>query len=413
MGNKIQKFTVRQQMLTNNYEIYRYRDSYLNNVALHHHDFYEVYLFLNGNVNYTIESRNYHLLPGDILLISPLELHQPRITLEKHPYERIVLWVNKSFLEQFSTPHTTLTHCFDSTVPGHTNLLRLAPTPRQHVTDLMERLVAETNSADYGSDLASIGCLIQLLVELNRQAANSAQHHELTDKSGPIVTNVLNYINDHYHEELSLDMLASRFFVNKYHLSHEFNRLVGTSIYRYVIQKRLVIAKQMLSDGLPPTDVYQHCGFGDYSNFYRAFKAEYGISPKDFSGTAQTNGSGSKYTRRRRACFRHTKRALDGFRGAFFYHSRSWPSVSRRSSSGGVSCSRRRAVCSSSSQGRTSCARSTSGIRWCTGATLALACVVRMQYRASPPNTPYSAAIYSSVRAGIRKRYLRLSASHS
>ena len=114
-------------MLTNNYEIYRYRDSYLNNVALHHHDFYEVYLFLNGNVNYTIESRNYHLLPGDILLISPLELHQPRITLEKHPYERIVLWVNKSFLEQFSTPHTTLTHCFDSTVPGHTNLLRLPP----------------------------------------------------------------------------------------------------------------------------------------------------------------------------------------------------------------------------------------------------------------------------------------------
>ena len=51
LGNKIQKFTVRQQMLTNNYEIYRYRDSYLNNVALHHHDFYEVYLFLNGNVN--------------------------------------------------------------------------------------------------------------------------------------------------------------------------------------------------------------------------------------------------------------------------------------------------------------------------------------------------------------------------
>ena len=102
---------------------------------------------------------------------------------------------------------------------------------------------------------------------------------------------MLNYINDHYHEELSLDLLASRFFVNKYHLSHEFNRLVGTSIYRYVIQKRLVIAKQMLSDGLPPTDVYQHCGFGDYSNFYRAFKAEYGISPKDFSGLSQSGGS--------------------------------------------------------------------------------------------------------------------------
>ncbi len=291
MTGGFQNFTVRQKMLSSTFEIYRYRDSYLHQVALHHHDFYEVYLFLNGNVNYTIESRNYHLVPGDILLIGPLELHQPRVTQEKHPYERIVLWVNKSFIEQFSTPETSLTRCFDMTMPGHTNLLRLAPAPRQRVTELMERLAAESASKEYGTDLASVGCLLQFLVELNRQALSCERHHELTDKSGPIVTNVLNYINDHYNEELSLDLLASRFFMNKYHLSHEFNRLVGTSIYRYVIQKRLVIAKQMLSDGLPPTDVYQHCGFGDYSNFYRAFKGEYGISPKEFSTLSQSDRS--------------------------------------------------------------------------------------------------------------------------
>ena len=291
MTGQFHKFTVRQKMLSNTYEIFHYRDSYLNHVALHHHDFYEVYLFLNGNVNYTIESRNYHLVPGDILLISPLELHQPRITQEKHPYERIVLWINKGFIEQFSTPSTSLTHCFDSAVPGHTNLLRLAPTPRQHIADMMDKLVTESNTDNYGSDLAALGCLVQFLVELNRQALRCEQRHELTDKSGPIVTNVLNFINDHYNEELSLDLLASRFFVNKYHLSHEFNRLVGTSIYRYVIQKRLVIAKQMLADGLPPTDVYQHCGFGDYSNFYRAFKGEYGISPKEFSCMSQPGNS--------------------------------------------------------------------------------------------------------------------------
>lgn len=278
-------------MLSNTYEIFHYRDSYLNHVALHHHDFYEIYLFLNGNVSYTIEGRNYHLVPGDILLISPLELHQPRITQEKRPYERIVLWINKSFIEQFSTPGTSLTHCFDSSVPGHTNLLRLPPTPRQRIADMMDRLVEESDSEDYGADLAAIGCLIQFLVELNRQALSCEQHHETSDRSGPIVTNVLNFINDHYNEELSLDLLASRFFVNKYHLSHEFNRLMGTSIYRYVIQKRLVIAKQMLADGLPPTDVYQHCGFGDYSNFYRAFKGEYGISPKEFSRMAQPETS--------------------------------------------------------------------------------------------------------------------------
>ena len=94
--------------------------------------------------------------------------------------------------------------------------------------------------------------------------------------------NVLGYINDHYAEDLSLDHLANRFFISKYHLAREFQRLVGTSVHRYIVQKRLVIAKQMLSEGKPSSEVYQKCGFGDYSNFYRAFKAEYQISPKDF-----------------------------------------------------------------------------------------------------------------------------------
>ena len=77
----------------------------------------------------------------------------------------------------------------------------------------------------------------------------------------------------------------------------------GMQAGRNVINARAETAEEraMFRDGVaarrcvvPATDVYQHCGFGDYSNFYRAFKAEYGISPKDFSGTAQTNGSGSK-----------------------------------------------------------------------------------------------------------------------
>ena len=38
----------------------------------------------------------------------------------------------------------------------------------------------------------------------------------------------------------------------------------------------------MLSEGRPSSAVYQHCGFGDYSNFYRAFRGEYGVSPKEF-----------------------------------------------------------------------------------------------------------------------------------
>ena len=72
MASRVQRFDTRQHMRRNTYEIFRYKDAYLKEVALHHHDFYEVYFFLAGNVQYNIESRSYLLTPGDILLISPM-----------------------------------------------------------------------------------------------------------------------------------------------------------------------------------------------------------------------------------------------------------------------------------------------------------------------------------------------------
>lgn len=282
VNETVQKFNTRQYMVSRTFEIFHYRDSYLNEVALHHHDFYEIYYFLNGNVNYIIEGRTYHLTPGDLLLISPLELHQPLIQPEKHPYERIVLWIDKQFIEQYTTEAVSLTRCFDVSAPDHTNVMRLTSQQRQRIADLLERLLDEGQTDSYGRDLMMNGLLVEFLVEVNRISTSGTALTDPENRSAPLVAEVLDYINEHYHEPLTLDSLAAHFFVSKYHLLHEFNRHVGTSVYRYIIQRRLIIARQMLADGLTPTDVYQQCGFGDYANFYRAFKAEYHMSPKEY-----------------------------------------------------------------------------------------------------------------------------------
>ena len=127
-GNNYQPYTRRQTMIRKDFEIYRYRSSYLNEVELHHHDFYEVYLLLRGEVAYTVENHIYNMRPGDLMLVSPLELHQARIKPDGDAYERIVLWIDRGYLENLSSPRTSLTRCFDTTVPGHTNLLRLPGT---------------------------------------------------------------------------------------------------------------------------------------------------------------------------------------------------------------------------------------------------------------------------------------------
>ena len=281
MATRHQKFDTRQIMHGNTFEIFRYKDAYLKEVALHHHDFYEVYFFLSGNVQYNIESRSYLLTPGDVLLISPMELHQPMFGSEHKTYERIVLWINKRFLEGLSLPGQSFTECFNTASPGHTNLLRPEGVSRQYLTFLLEQLMTEKNSDDLYSEVAALSLLVQVMISLNRLSLVYRQEQSIAAPDSTVYS-VLGYINDHYSENLTLDFLANRFFISKYHLSREFQRLVGTSVHRYIIQKRLVMAKQMLSEGKPSSEVYQHCGFGDYSNFYRAFRAEYQTSPKDF-----------------------------------------------------------------------------------------------------------------------------------
>lgn len=282
MGENLKKFDEKQYMSSANFEIYHYKDDELVNVDLHHHDFYEIFFFLSGDITYIVESKQYTLLPGDVLLINPTELHQPKFGKSNKPYERIVLWMRKSYLEKFRSGNDNLSECFESMDQSHSNLLRVEGVRQQNLLKLLNIIIVENNNQQYGSEALIMCCIGQLLVEINRLIRETPHLYTPLDKGSALVNNVVTYINDHYSEKITLESLATTFYLSKYHLSHEFNRLVGTSIYRYIIQKRLSIAKQMLSVGTTPMDVYQKCGFGDYANFYRAFKSEYGTSPKEF-----------------------------------------------------------------------------------------------------------------------------------
>jgi len=281
MRERAQHFDPRQTMQQQDFEIFHYKDLVKEDLAVHHHDFYEIYLFLGGDVEYWVDGHILHLEPGDLLLINPMELHRPIVKPDCSVYERIVLWIDKSYLESLSNHEISLSRCFDNTIPTHNNLLRPSGTSRSDIMAGMSELIREFYSNEYGAHSCACGILLQLMVEINRIALRntSTTGQEQYKELSPLISRVLSYINDHYDENLSLDGLASHFFVSKYHLSHEFNRGVGVSVYRYIMLKRLLIAKQLLSEGQSPGEVYGKCGFGDYTTFFRAFKAEYGISP--------------------------------------------------------------------------------------------------------------------------------------
>ena len=283
MRERAQRFDPRQEMRRPGFEVFYYRDPSPGNVEVHHHDFYEIYFFLNGQVEYWVEGRVYYLEPGDLLLINPMELHRP-IVGEDDVYERIVLWVDRAWLERFSDENASLTRCFDNALADHTNLLRPSARQRAAVRSRLAELVQESyGDAGYAGAQYATAVLLQFMVELNRMAQHTAALEHAPAQPAPLVSQVLEYVSTHYSEELSLESLAQRFFVSKYHLSHEFSRAVGVGVYRYIMLKRLQMAKQMLAGGMAPGEVCTACGFRDYTNFFRAFRAEYGVSPREFT----------------------------------------------------------------------------------------------------------------------------------
>ncbi len=282
MHERSQRFDPRQTMQRDTFEVFHYRESFPNTVEVHHHDFYEVYYLLSGKVEHWVDGRIIRMEPGDLLLINPKELHRPLPDPQSPVYERIVLWINKDYLEQLFSGKVRLSSCFDTELPNHTHLVRPVASERPALTTQMAELVREYYSRDFGSDAYAYGLFLQFMVQLNRMALHTDREQEETAGLSPLIQQALNYIGENISENLSLESIAGQFYISKYHLSHAFSREVGVSVYRYIMMRRLLMARQMLQEGESAGQVCRSCGFSDYTSFYRAFRSEYGISPRSF-----------------------------------------------------------------------------------------------------------------------------------
>jgi AraC family transcriptional regulator len=95
---------------------------------------------------------------------------------------------------------------------------------------------------------------------------------------------VIDYINDHLDQELSLEELAAIAQLSSYHFCRSFKRSKGLTPHQYVIRQRVERAKQLLKDGkMGISEVAVACGFTHQSHLNRHFKRLTGVTPKKFS----------------------------------------------------------------------------------------------------------------------------------
>ena len=246
-------------------------------LTLHSHTFYELICCRNScGAEYLVGAERYRLQKGDIICVPPGISHRPILPERMdEPYCRDVLWLSREFVEQLSRIHGN-----DETYGFHGHrLLRTAGTRWEYIADLFRTGVWESERRESGWETAVLGNTLQILTHIHRAIANDgliqAEQPELLDR-------IMAYIEDHLMEPINITQTAKRFYVSESTVSHLFKEKLGVSFYRCVTQRRLITAKELIRKGVSLEDVARQIGFGEYSTFYRAFKQEYGISPRQY-----------------------------------------------------------------------------------------------------------------------------------
>lgn len=258
-----------------------HRDTSYSNamVSLHSHDYYEIlYCRTSVGVEYLIGSDRYRLQKGDIILVPPGISHRPIFPENMiGPYERDVLWISNDFMDN-------LLRMFPDNAVDPQNRsvpIRTAGTRWEFLGDLFNLGVQEELEQRPGWEAALMGNTLTIFANMKRiymersAGTMKAEKPELQDR-------ITAYVEKHYATHITVDELARQFYVSNSTISHLFKQKMGVSLYRYITQRRLIAAKSLISQKVPLEEISQKVGFSDYSTFYRAFKQEFGISPRQF-----------------------------------------------------------------------------------------------------------------------------------
>lgn len=238
----------------------------------HHHEFLEIIFLLHGNGSVMIDDKSYHIEQGDIVIYN-----------------------------------AGITHCEQSSTQAPIEASFLAFDKIQ-LKNLPPNCILTTNSAfifksgEYAPVLAALFNIIneeisskkEFYVEIAKDTShtllmyifrilNSAHTSLELPNKDPVLQKVLAFIDENFLKEIGLDEISAECFVNKYYLSHLFTEHLGMPVGKYIRNKRIELAKKVLSESTASiADVSDKCAFNDANYFGRVFKKSTGFTPLQY-----------------------------------------------------------------------------------------------------------------------------------
>lgn len=281
MKQNPRQFEARQYMLRSDFEAFYYSDSEMRPVPAHQHGFYELLLLLEGSVTYLVGEDSYALLPGDLLIIPGDVPHHP-IFGEGGKYRRVVLWLTADFVRSLPEGGELAESLGMGDDAQRGRLFRFHATDGDALAECAMALAEELQFERPMGDAMSSLLVARLLILIRRMAESTTQQESDDASSLRRIREIAAFIDENLHRDLTLDSIADQFFFSKFYLSRLFKRHMNMTPHAYITERRLLLAKQLLYEGIPPTEVYKRCGYTDYSVFFRSFKKFYGTAPGKF-----------------------------------------------------------------------------------------------------------------------------------
>lgn len=236
---------------------------------LHSHPHYEIYFLKSGERSFFLSNALFKLEAPIILIIPPHALHKT----EGGAFERYNVNISPNYLDDYQKE-----------ILQRKALHILSPTAleMQRFVEHLETAIKERNSK-HGENIARV-LFSYLVFLLDKVPQDEFSPKAITKESiPPIILKIIDYLNEHYAEKITLALIAEKFFLSKTALSYAFKKHIDCSLIDFLLSIRITKAKEYLLNSKKSVEtIAELCGFSSANYFGLIFKQKENLSPTQY-----------------------------------------------------------------------------------------------------------------------------------
>ena len=245
--------------------------------ARSHHEEFELYRFLEGDLWFAFEGERLDVQAGDVILVAPRRLHRPMVKSGCRYFRQRILFAESVF----ETGDAGGIFLKQRMVADRIWRFRGDEVQRlgldKMANEVSERLAEQTALGDLAARVALLRLLLTAAEHTKEPAV--AQNGEAGE--------MIRYIEQHLAEDLNYRAMAKAFYLSEQNLYRIFKRETGFTLAKYVKERRIIRAKHLLAQGKTASEAAADAGFAEYSAFFRTFVRETGLTPSQFAKGAR------------------------------------------------------------------------------------------------------------------------------